>query len=90
MLMLLIILGLLFGWMPALCGVILKLFGVQDITVLHFSAEIFTGKMALAEMDTFRITKKNIIEKGSYHTSNYWSDYFLWNTYTLFKVLKYK
>jgi hypothetical protein len=30
--MLFIFLGLLFGWMPALCGVILKLFGMQDIT----------------------------------------------------------
>jgi hypothetical protein len=34
--MLFIFLGLLFGWMPALCGVILKLFGMQDITYYIF------------------------------------------------------
>jgi hypothetical protein len=34
--MLFIFLGLLFGWMPAFCGVILKLFGVQDVTYYIF------------------------------------------------------
>jgi hypothetical protein len=34
--MLLIILGLLFGWVPALCGAILKIFGAQDITYYIF------------------------------------------------------
>ncbi|MDZ7624972.1 MAG: hypothetical protein U5J96_11110 [Ignavibacteriaceae bacterium] len=34
--MLLIILGLLFGWVPALCGVILKLSGAQDVTYYIF------------------------------------------------------
>jgi hypothetical protein len=34
--MLFIFLGLLFGWVPALCGVILKLFGAQDITYYIF------------------------------------------------------
>ncbi len=34
--MLFIFLGLLFGWIPALCGVILKFFGVQDITYYIF------------------------------------------------------
>jgi len=34
--MLLIFLGLLFGWVPTLCGVILKLFGAQDITYYIF------------------------------------------------------
>jgi len=34
--MLLVILGLLFGWIPAFCGVILKLFGVQDVTYYIF------------------------------------------------------
>jgi len=34
--MLLIFLGLLFGWVAALCGVILKLFGVQDVTYYIF------------------------------------------------------
>ena len=33
---LLIILGLLFGWVPALCGAILKIFGAQDITYYIF------------------------------------------------------
>jgi len=33
---LLVILGLLFGWIPAFCGVILKLFGVQDVTYYIF------------------------------------------------------
>jgi hypothetical protein len=34
--LLLIILGLLFGWIPALCGVLLKIFGVQDVTYYIF------------------------------------------------------
>jgi hypothetical protein len=34
--MLFIFLGLLFGWVPALCGVILKLFGAQDVTYYIF------------------------------------------------------
>lgn len=34
--MLFIFLGLLFGWIPAFCGVILKLFGLQDITYYTF------------------------------------------------------
>jgi hypothetical protein len=34
--MLFIFLGLLFGWVPALCGVILKLFGAQDIMYYIF------------------------------------------------------
>ena len=34
--MLLIILGLLFGWVPALCGAILKIFGAQDISYYIF------------------------------------------------------
>lgn len=34
--MLFIFLGLLFGWMPAFCGIILKLFGVQDVTYYIF------------------------------------------------------
>ena len=34
--MLFIFLGLLFGWVPALCGVILKFFGAQDITYYIF------------------------------------------------------
>lgn len=33
---LLIILGLLFGWVPALCGAILKIFGAQDISYYIF------------------------------------------------------
>jgi hypothetical protein len=34
--MLFIFLGLLFGWVPALCGAILKIFGAQDITYYIF------------------------------------------------------
>jgi len=34
--MLFIFLGLLFGWIPAFCGVILKLFGAQDVTYYIF------------------------------------------------------
>ena len=34
--MLLIILGLLFGWVPVLCGAILKIFGAQDISYYIF------------------------------------------------------
>jgi hypothetical protein len=34
--LLLVILGLLFGWIPALCGALLKIFGVQDVTYYIF------------------------------------------------------
>jgi len=34
--MLFIFLGLMFGWVSALCGVILKLFGAQDVTYYIF------------------------------------------------------
>ena len=34
--MLFIFLGLLLGWVPALCGAILKIFGAQDITYYIF------------------------------------------------------
>jgi hypothetical protein len=34
--MLLIFLGLMFGWVPALCGAILKIFGAQDIMYYIF------------------------------------------------------
>jgi len=34
--MLLVILGLLFGWIPAFCGVIIKLFGAQDVAYYIF------------------------------------------------------
>ncbi len=34
--MLLVILGLLFGWVLAICGVILKLFGAQDVAYYIF------------------------------------------------------
>jgi hypothetical protein len=34
--MLFIFLGLLFGWIPAFCGVMLKLFGAQDVTYYIF------------------------------------------------------
>jgi len=34
--LLLLILGLLFGWVPAFCGAILKVFGLQDITYYIF------------------------------------------------------
>ena len=34
--MLLIILGLLFDWVPAICGAILKIFGAQDISYYIF------------------------------------------------------
>jgi len=34
--MLLIILGLVFGWLPALCGALLNFFGLQDITYYLF------------------------------------------------------
>jgi hypothetical protein len=34
--MLFIFLGLLFGWVPAFCGVILKLFGAQDVAYYIF------------------------------------------------------
>jgi hypothetical protein len=34
--LLLVILGLLFGWIPAICGALLKIFAVQDVTYYIF------------------------------------------------------
>lgn len=60
--MLFIFLGFLFGWVPALCGVILKLFGAQDVAYY-----IFLQKSLPEEWHWLRWTPfgwfKNILSK---------------------------
>jgi hypothetical protein len=64
--MLLIFLGLLFGWVPALCGVILKLFGVQDVTYYIFLKKSLPEKwhwLKWTPLGWFKniLTKKEVI-----------------------------
>lgn len=56
--MLFIFLGLLFGWIPAFCGVILKLFGLQDITYY-----IFLQKLLPENWHWLKWTPLGIIKK---------------------------
>jgi hypothetical protein len=57
--MLLIILGLSFGWVPASCGVILKLFGVQDITYYIFLQKQLPEKWHWLKWTPLGLFKKN-------------------------------
>jgi hypothetical protein len=56
--MLLIILGLVFGWLTALCGALLKLFGVQDITYYIFLQKPLPGKWHWLKWTPFGLIKK--------------------------------
>jgi len=62
-LMLLIILGLVFGWIAALCGVILKLFGLQDITYYIFLRKSLPEKWHLLRWTPFGFVKKILSKK---------------------------
>jgi hypothetical protein len=64
--MLFIFLGLLFGWVPALCGAILKIFGAQDITYYIFLQKPLPDKwhwLRWTPLGWFKkiLTKKEVI-----------------------------
>ena len=58
--LLLLILGLLFGWIPALCGALLKVFGVQDITYYIFLQKSLPEKWHWLKFTPFGFIKKNL------------------------------
>jgi hypothetical protein len=59
-LMLLLIFGLLFGWIPALCGALLKIFGVQDVTYYIFLQKPLPEKWHWLKFTPFGAIKKNL------------------------------
>jgi hypothetical protein len=61
--MLFVILGLLFGWIPSFCGVILKLFGVQDVTYYLFLQMSLPEKWHWLKWTPFGIFKKIMLKK---------------------------
>ncbi len=62
-LMLLIILGLVFGWLPALCGALSKLFGMQDITYYIFLQKPLPEKWHWLKWTPFGLLKKILSKK---------------------------
>lgn len=62
-LMLLIILGLVFGWLLALCGALLKLFGMQDITYYIFLQKPLPKKWHWLNWTPFGLFKKILSKK---------------------------
>ncbi len=58
--LLLLILGLLFGWIPALCGALLKIFGVQDITYYIFLQKSLPEKWHWLNFTPLGFIKKNL------------------------------
>ncbi|MGB5530415.1 MAG: hypothetical protein WBQ32_10650 [Ignavibacteriaceae bacterium] len=56
--MLFLILGLLFGWIPALCGTVLKIFGAQDVTYY-----IFLQKQLPEKWHWLRFTPLGLLKK---------------------------
>ena len=58
--LLLLILGLLFGWIPALCGALLKVFGVQDITYYIFLQKSLPEKWHWLKFTPLGFIKKNL------------------------------
>ena len=56
--MLFVILGLLFGWIPALCGTVLKIFGAQDVTYY-----IFLQKQLPEKWHWLKFTPLGLIKK---------------------------
>lgn len=62
-LMLLIILGLVFGWIISLCCAILKLFGVQDITYYLFLQKHLPKKWHWLRWTPFGFVKKILSKK---------------------------
>ena len=61
--MLFIFLGLLFGWVPSLCGVILKLFGMQDIIYYIFLQKALPEKWHWLRWTPFGWFKKVLTKK---------------------------
>jgi hypothetical protein len=62
-LMLLIILGLVFGWIISLCCAILKLFGVQDITYYLFLQKPLPENWHWLKWTPFGLLKKILSKK---------------------------
>jgi hypothetical protein len=62
-LMLLVILGLVFGWIISLCCSILKLFGVQDITYYLFLQKSLPEKWHWLRWTPFGFVKKILSNK---------------------------
>jgi len=58
--MLFVILGLLFGWVPALCGTILKIFGAQDVTYYIFLQKQLPEKWHWLTFTPLGLIKKNL------------------------------
>jgi hypothetical protein len=61
--LLFVILGLLFGWIPALCGVLLKIFGVQDVAYYLFLQKELPGKWHWLGFTPLGAMKKNLTKK---------------------------
>lgn len=61
--MLFVILGLLFGWLSALCGVILKFFGVQDVTYYIFLQKPLPEEWHWLKWTPLGVVKKNLLKK---------------------------
>lgn len=61
--MLFIALGLLFGWVSSFCGVILKLFGMQDITYYIFLQKSFPEKWHWLKWTPFGLFKSILTRK---------------------------
>jgi len=61
--MLLIISGMLFGWVPAFCGAILKFFGVQDITYYIFLQKPLPEEWHWLKWTPFGVFKKKLSKK---------------------------
>ncbi len=58
--MLFVILGLLFGWIPALCGMLLKIFGVQDVAYYIFLQKKLPDQWHWLEFTPLGFIKKNL------------------------------
>ena len=58
--LLLLILGLLFGWIPALCGALLKIFGLQDITYYVFLKKSLPEKWHWLNFTPLGFIKNNL------------------------------
>ena len=61
--MLFVILGLLFGWVPALCGTILKIFGAQDVSYYIFLQKQLPEKWHWLKFTPIGLTKKILTKK---------------------------
>lgn len=62
-LMLFVVLGLTFGWIPALAGVILKFFGLQDILYYIFLQKQLPEKWHWLRWTPFGLLRKTLTKK---------------------------